>query len=226
MLDSFLARIGSIAAGVGLFVIAATVQLGGWLLPVLGLATISIVGGLLGVTVIAVKPTWKLGRGWVVGRGAPDLDIEPTGGSSPDLRIVVTNRGRKTDFHGTAGVVAARNYPNSLHEGSYSLMWLGRGTNILSLDRGQSHALMLARFLIHYAPLPRMGEAQLIECNGSQEARWDGFRWIMQPNEALTEFDIDVTIVGSGFAKSIKLSYTLRPAAWIGPLELIERVPA
>jgi hypothetical protein len=105
-------------------------------------------------------------------------------------------------------------------------MWLGRGTNTLSLGQGQSHALLLARFLIHYEPLPRMGEAQLIECNGSQEAEWDGFRWIMEPNQALTEFDIDVTIVGGGFAKPFKRSYTLRPAEWVGPLELIERVPA
>jgi hypothetical protein len=71
-----------------------------------------------------------------------------------------------------------------------------------------------------------MGEAHVIECRLSQEARWSGFRWMLQQDEARPEFDLDVTIVASGLSESFRRSYTLRPAAWIGPLELIERVPA
>jgi len=69
----------------------------------------------------------------------------------------------------------------------------------------------------------RMGQAQVIECNGAQEGLWDGFRWMFQRDDALPEFDINVTIVGSGLSGLFHRRYTLRPAAWIGPLELIER---
>ncbi len=174
------------------------------------------VGLLLHPMVVRVLPT---------GRGAPNLDVELTGGPGQDVRLVVTNRGRKADFQGTAVVVGTRNYPNNHRQGPYALIWLGRATNVIALDKGQSHALLLARWKIHdsFDPKDRMGEVQLIECNGSQEAEWDGFRWIFQPTEALPEFDIDVTLVGSGLSKLFRRSYTLRPSNWIGPLELIER---
>jgi len=69
----------------------------------------------------------------------------------------------------------------------------------------------------------RMGRAQVIECNGAQEGLWDRFRWMFRRGDALPEFDIDVTIVGSGLSRPFSRRYTLRPAAWIGPLELIGR---
>lgn len=221
LLDSLLSRLGAVAAGAGLLLAIATSQisLGPWLIPLQVLAILLIVGGLAAVG----APMWKRGHGWIVNRGAPDLNVEPTGGPSPDLRLVVTNRGRKSDFHATAAVVAARNYQNRIRQGTYALMWLGLGSNNLPLDKGQSHALLLARFLIHNIPGARMGEAQLIECNGSQEAEWDGFRWNMEPNESLPEFDVHVTVVGRGRSESVTRSYTLRPSHWIGPLELIDR---
>ena len=172
LFDSFLARLGAVAGGAGLILAIATSQipLGPWLIPVLALAILLILGGLAAVG----APMWKRGYGWIAHRGAPDLDVEPTGGPSPDLRLVVTNHGRKADFHAMASVIAARNYSNRLRQGSYALLWLGLGTSNLALDKGQSHALLLARFVIHNMTGARMGEAQVIECNGSQEAEWDG----------------------------------------------------
>jgi hypothetical protein len=140
--------------------------------------------------------------------------------------LVVTNRGRKTEFHATAAVVAARNYPNPIRTGSYALLWLGHGSGTSTLDTGQSDAVLIARLQLHDLRDARMGEAHVIECRLSQEARWSGFRWMLQQDEARPEFDLDVTIVASGLSESFRRSYTLRPAAWIGPLELIERVPA
>ncbi len=120
-------------------------------------------------------------------------------------------------------MVASRNYPNQLRKGSYVLLWLGPGTSTVTLDTGQSDSLLMARFQEHDLRDARMGQAQVIECNGAQEGLWDGFRWIFQRDDALPEFDIDVTIVGSGLSRLFSRRYTLRPAAWIGPLELIER---
>jgi hypothetical protein len=226
LLDSFLARVGAIAGGVGLLIVAATVPLGPWLVPVLGLATVLTVGGLLAVGLHAVRPAWKWGHHRVISRGAPNITVAPTGGPSEELRLVVMNHGRKNEFHATGTVVAARNYLNPIRTGSYALLWLGHGTSTSALDTGQSDAILIARFELHDIRYARMGEAHVIECRGSEEARWSGFRWTLEQNEAISEFDIDVTIVGSGLSEQFRRSYTLRPSAWIGPLELIERVPA
>ena len=160
----------------------------------------------------------------------PRLEVNPTGGPSPDIRLVVTNRDHKSEFHATAALTASRHNSNPLRQGSYALMWLGRGTSTISLDRGQSHALLIARWFEHpwrvmanVAPLPRLGEAGIIECNGSAEAEWDGFRWNFIPDAPVPEFDIDVAISGNGWSEPFRRSYTLRPAKWMGPLELVER---
>lgn len=229
MLDSFLSRIGAVAAGIGLLVGVATSQvtLGPWIVLARVIAILLIVGGVAAVVLGAARSAWKWRDRWWTGRGAPRLDVEPTGGPSQDVRLVVTNHGRKTDIHATAATVATRNYLNRHREGSYALMWLGRDTNIIPLDKGQRHALLLARWkIVNMGLADRMGDVQLMECNGTQEALWDGFRWNFSPTESLPEFDIDVTIVGSGLSKPFRRSYTLRPSNWIGPLEVVERVSA
>jgi hypothetical protein len=223
MLDSFLARIGALGGGVALFIVVATVPIGLWQVPVAVLATVLTVGGLLAVTLHAGRSAWRWARIRMVSSGAPDLAIEPTGGPSQDLRLMVTNRGQKTDLQGTAAVMATRNNPNRHRLGTYTLIWLGRGTNTISLDRGQSHALLVARWKTHEGPAPRLAEVDIVECNGAVEAEWDGFRWNMEPSEKLPEFDLDIAIAGGGFSEPFRRSYTLRPSSWQGPLELIER---
>jgi hypothetical protein len=175
MLDAFLGRIGTVAAGVGLLLALAssTVGLGPWLVPIQVMAVVLIVGGVLAVTMRVGRQVWTSSESWNRSRGAPNVAIEPTGGPSQDVRLMVTNRGHRTEFHGTAAVVSTRNYPNRHRQGSYALMWLGRGTNIIPLDRGQSHALLLARWKIrNLGPGDRMGEVDVVECNGSQEGEW------------------------------------------------------
>jgi hypothetical protein len=184
-------------------------------------ALAAVVGVLLAV--IGPIANWRRRK---VRRGTPDLDVSPTGGPSQDLRLMVTNRGPKADFQGTASVIATRNYPNRPRQGIYTLMWLGRGTNTVSLDQGQSEALLVARWKVHDGPVPRLAEVDIIECNGSAEAEWDGFRWNMEPTEDLPEFDIDINIVGSGLSEAFRRSYILRPSNWRGPLEFVERVRA
>jgi hypothetical protein len=185
----------------------------------------------LGLLLVALREpigAWWRGR---VRRGVPKLEVNPTGGPSRDIRLVVTNRDRKGDFDATAALTASRHNPNQLRKGPYALMWLGRGSSTITLDRGQSHPLLIARWFEHpYHPLPpnvpappRLGEVGIIECNGSAEAEWDGFRWNFIADEPVPEFDLDVTVAGTGWEKPFRRSYTLRPAAWIGPLELIER---
>jgi hypothetical protein len=225
MLDSFLARISALGGGVGLLIVVATVPLGSWQVPILVLAMVLTGGGVLAVALHAGRSVWRWTRVRANRGGIPDLAVEPTGGPSQDLRLMVTNLGRLASLQGTAVVTATRNYPNRHRLGTYTLMWLGRGSNTIPLDRGQSEALLVARWKIHDGPVPRLAQVALVECHGSAEAEWDGFRWNMEPNEKLPEFDVDISIAGSGFSEPFRRSYTLRPSSWLGPLELFEAAP-
>src|SRR5438093_13012330 len=91
-------------------------------------AVIIVIGGWLG----PVRGWWRRR----IKRGMPRLEVNPTGGPSPDIRLVVTNRDHKSEFHATAALTASRHNSNPLRQGSYALMWLGRGTSTISLDRG------------------------------------------------------------------------------------------
>ena len=157
---------------------------------------------------------------------APHLDIQPTGGPSPDVRLVVTNRGKSDDFHVQSAIIACRNHGNVHKQGSYAVPWLDRQTDHLSLVRLKSHALFVARFDIHQVPGPpmfRMGEVQLIEWTGGKEQVWDWFRWVMEPGASLPEFDIDLTFRSVNTRAPLERSYTIRPSKWSGPVELIAK---
>jgi hypothetical protein len=160
-------------------------------------------------------------------RGPPRVDITVSGGPSRDVRIFVTNIGPRAEFHATASEVAIRNDPNALRHGIYSLAWLGRATNRVSLFSQEGHALLVARWQIlefpNPAPMMRMGEADLIEWDGSQEAVWDIFRWVFEPKQALAEYDLEVRLFSTVASEPLVLKYTLRPSHWTGPLELVPR---
>jgi hypothetical protein len=160
-------------------------------------------------------------------RGPPRVDITVSGGPSKDVRIFVTNTGPRAEFHATASEVAIRNDPNAIRHGIYSVAWLGSATNRVSLIPQESHALLVARWQIlefpNPAPMMRMGEAELIEWDGSQEAAWDTFRWVFDPKQALAEYDLEVKLFSTVASEPLVLKYTLRPSHWTGPLELAPR---
>ena len=184
---------------------------------------------LVGVLVLVVQSPLVRSRLPVVSwrRGPPRVDITVSGGPSKDVRIFVTNTGPRAEFHATASEVAIRNDPNAIRNGIYSLAWLGRATNRVSLIPQEGHALLVARWQIlefpNPAPMMRMGEVELIEWDGSQEAVWDTFRWIFDPKQALAEYDLDVKLFSTVASEPLVLRYTLRPSHWTGPLELVSR---
>lgn len=160
-------------------------------------------------------------------RGPPHVDINVTAGSSPEVRINVTNRGPQAQFHATAMEVANRNDPNQIRAGLYAVAWLGHTSNLITLLPQQSHALVVARFQIlefpNPAPMTRMGQADIMEWDGAKVSLWDTFRWIFEPNGKLAEYDLDVKLFSTVSSEPLLLKYTLRPAAWVGPLELMTR---
>jgi len=127
MLDSLLGRfsliVGLIVGGVGLLIVIATVPdwfaagLGWWAWPIRALGIASVVVGLVAPGAYAIR--WARRRARMrPAQGAPDLDVRPTSGPSPEIRLVVTNQGPRDTFHATAHIVAARNDVNPRRDGS------------------------------------------------------------------------------------------------------------
>lgn len=229
MLDSLVGRIGLIAGGIGLLLGVATIsdplaaRWGWWLWPARAVAAVSILGGLAAVAAFVAALGWRrIDRRR--GRGAPDVRIGPTGGPSPEIRLVVTNNGRSDKFQATASIVATRHDVNPRRVGTYALPWQGGNGNLIPLDRLQIGSLVVGRFqlLDPVGIFDRMGEAQVIEWNGRREATWSGFRWIMTSEERLPEYDIEVRIVGEHSARPFIRMYTLTPETFAGPLQLVE----
>jgi hypothetical protein len=169
----------------------------------------------IGLAAVAVVARRRAGR-------TLDLDIHPTGGPSPDVRLVVTNRGKPDEFHVQATIVACRNHGNVHKQGSYAIPWLGIQTDRLRLVRLESHALLVARFNTYDVPF-RVGEVQLIELAGAKEQIWDWFRWVREPGAALPEFDLDLSFRSLTKPIPLELRYTIRPSQWSGPVELFAR---
>lgn len=166
----------------------------------------------------------RLVRRLVVG---PDIVAEPTSGPSPEIRLGVTNKGEPATFRATARIVAQRNDPNAPRHGTYALQWIEGTSSAIDLDRWQHGGLLIAHFKLYMEPQVRMGEARLIEWTNGGQLEWSGFRWIFDPKA--TEFpeqDLDITITSSRARQPLVLRYTLRPADWIGPLELVARLVA
>jgi len=233
MLDSLLGRfsliVGLIVGGVGLLIVIATVPdwfaagLGWWAWPIRALGIASVVVGLVVPGAYAIR--WARRRARMrPAQGAPDLDVRPTSGPSPEIRLVVTNQGPRDTFHATARIVAARNDVNPRRDGSYALSWQGAAGNSIVLERLQTGFLAVARFslLDPQGTLDRMGEAEVTEWNGRHEATWSGFRWVINPQERLPEHDIEVRIMGEHSVLLFRRAYTLTPETFAGPMKLTE----
>jgi hypothetical protein len=230
MLDTLLGRLGAIGAGIGLLLALPTLpnplsaQLGIWLIPVRIVALVLLLGGLLALFGAPLQAAWRR-RDWRPGGARPNLHVEPTSGPGTDVRLVVTNQGRPDQFEATATIVATRNDPNERRQGTYMLRWVGCDSNRLALGRSQRHALIVAQFEILGPLAPgwdHMGEVRLMEW-GTERGVWAAFRWTFGPDERLPEYDLDVTIVGVRASRPLRRGYTLRPARWMGPMELVDR---
>jgi hypothetical protein len=155
----------------------------------------------------------------------PNLKVQTTGGPGEQVRLVVTNHGRQGEFRATAELIAKRNDPNKMKSGSFTVPWLG-GTPSITLATLQQDALLLARFEVSTQLIPdrfMMGDICLIELRGSSVEVWSGIRWVMTPDAAVPELDLEIRLTGGGASRPLVLKYTLRPSEWLGPLELVPR---
>jgi hypothetical protein len=220
-------RIALLVGGVGLLLLLVAPsppeKIAGTVLAVLAIAY-SLIPKRLMVAFGAVPRSIPVRLSWAHQR-LPAVELTPSGGPSPDLRLSVRNNGKVAKFSANGRILDLRHSPNDYRRGTYRLGWLGRDSHEEVIAQGEVGTLVIGAFDTGdpYSKLQdRMCEVTLQEfVPRAGLRRWDSARWIMHPSEAVPEFDIEVSIHSDKASRPLAKRYTVRPQNWLGPLEMV-----
>jgi hypothetical protein len=231
-----IAAIGGILAGIGVFQVGSGGNLwanawfdAGVVVVVLGAAML--LWAL--VLFLAQRQTGSARRVGVGSReaaevpvmGTPDLDLQPSSGPSPDLRIAVTNRRSDAEIRVTGRVIGRKNDPNPVRRTAFSLTWMSNQQTALLVRHGHTENVLVAKFEIlpPEGVIERMGEMRVIEfqADGPQVVTWARWNFYKPYQPLLPEIHLELSFHVQGYASPLVRSYALRPEGQYGPLELV-----
>jgi hypothetical protein len=174
--------------------------------------------GSLGV-LIALVP-------WIVEWFKPRISVLllPTSGNRPQMDLRVTNTGARREFYAQCEFVALRNSPNPLSQITYSLKWESTNSKKLFLEKDESVNLLIAR--AKRIPGDDFSQMELLGLSGEEVTRYGWAGWSTNSREVLPEYDLKISIFGTGTNRPLERVYTLKPKAFYGPLEMVEREAA
>ena len=157
-------------------------------------------------------------RGWL--RPAVAVDLVPTSGASQVMELQVRNSGKPREFYAECTLLTLRNSPNALRKRVSALKWEHSDTKYTLLGTGESSNLLVARFTIDHKAA--FGEVEILGLLGGVAGRIEWAGWVTNSREKFPEYDLLITVFGSESRKPFEKRFTLRPAKWIGPLEMVE----
>lgn len=151
---------------------------------------------------------------------SPDIDVglNPSSGPSDELVLAVLNRGEGREFWAQCMPIALRNSPNALRRKTSSLKWEHTTERRLFIDKGESQNLLIATVQTDHKN--DLSEMRLWGLVGKESKQYEWARWITDPKEKLPEYDLQITVLSEG-AEPYSKTFTLRPQAWHGPLEMV-----
>jgi hypothetical protein len=159
-------------------------------------------------------------------RPVVNVDLVPSGGPSPDLRLAVTNRGHSDEFSARATVMRTRNDPNPIRTGAYQLKWVNSLLPTQSLLTGHPADLLVATILELPDPHDRWYRMELEQLQGDAATRWESFTWRGAPEEKLPECDLEISIRAGRSSQPFVAYFTVRPSGPWQPLEMVPVSPA
>jgi len=152
-----------------------------------------------------------------------NVDLAPTGGPSPSLRLTVTNRGQPGQLNARAAITATREDPNAIRTGTFQLKWLNESAPDRSLATGHQADLLIAK--LQEPPQQQPGEHWYVmavqQLAGGTEAQWQTFTWLASPTERMPECDLEISIHASYARQPLVRRFTVRPAGPWRPLEML-----
>lgn len=149
-----------------------------------------------------------------------DLELTPSTGPSPDIRLAVRNLGPTAKFSATCRILASRNDPNELTSGVFNLQWKSTNNRQLKLSKNEAQELVIARWQMWQDK--GLCQIDILEWSNSGPQEFSGTRWNLGSEEKpLPEFDLEIAIFQEGAGEPRPAKYILRPAKQFGPLELV-----
>lgn len=169
--------------------------------------------GIVGV-LIALFP-------WFVEWAKPVVDVQvtSTGGAGPSLEIIVENTGSPRRFAVQCELLALRNSPKPLRRDRFTLKWADSAEQWITLAQNHSAKASLATWEMDHKTA--FASMSIVECSDKSLRRVEWSGWAVKSTEKLPEYDLKITVLGEGTRKSSIKTFTLRPAKWISPLELV-----
>jgi hypothetical protein len=173
------------------------------------------------LALLAVAARWSKSR-------VPDLTLEPSSGPSDEVRVAVTNHGRDAELRVTGRLIGRTNDSNALRQTVFSLIWLANRQPALMVKSGHTENVLLAEFEIlqRQGVIEAMGEMRVIEFKAEGPSAVDTTRWsFYRPYQpVLPAINLELTFHASSYSNALVRTYSLRPAAQYGPLELVPMV--
>jgi hypothetical protein len=135
----------------------------------------------------------------------PIIELIPSTGPSDKMLLEVKNLESEQEFRAQYRVSARRNDPNLLRTGTFDLKWDRTGTSRVSLARGESCNLIIARAREEHG----MEVMELLGLSDDDPVEWSP--WNQGQKDKLPEYDLEITIFGDRAEAPYSERFTLRP---------------
>lgn len=147
------------------------------------------------------------------------VKVTPSGKGTLYMKLNVENVGEVENFGARCEVVAQRNSPNRMPQGTFDLKWDHTYQRRVDFGKFDSQNLLVAEISGGY---DKANSLSLCALDGESTRTRGGFSWEIFGTMPLPEYHLVVTIVGVKGATPRKFYYTLRPAQDRLSVELIE----
>ena len=163
---------------------------------------------------------WTVGLFRSIQRQSPRVSFT-TPNSPGDTLLTITNTGPAGSFSAQGRLYSLRNSPNDFQRAPFPIPWQNSNAREAPIGRRAADNLLIASFTLGMVGDTRMGELTIHRWTQTAVGRVDGSRWIVNPNEKLPQYDLEISVFEQKHRKPVTRRYTLRPASFIGPLELV-----
>lgn len=151
-----------------------------------------------------------------------EVDLTPSSGTGPDIRLQVRNRTKTRDHWARARILETRNGAEP-RSGVYAVPWLNAPAQRVSIQHDDSEPLLVAQWSANHNGDPaglisvmEIGPAPLA---GSSHANFDQQRWF-HGDKLLPEIDLEISVYADGVRRPRVQVFTLAPEKMFGPLKM------
>jgi len=150
-----------------------------------------------------------------------NVRLAPSGGPAMNMVLQVANLGRSAEVSAQCVVTALRvgGVDHQVSNRAFDLSWENESTRKVFLGTQPRNLLIAFVDDDRDTKLPTL---RILGLSGKWVKECESRSWNEEPNEALPEYDLEITIYSEGFQPHSEV-FTLGPKSWLGPLEMVSK---